>query len=223
VGDARTGVGLSDRIAACTQQLKRNTKALAATGHQIAAILQDLKSNAKAIAAAGPPFLACRVHGGSATNGFDDGGLANLSVGDADADAKTGARELDEIDDPSPGPSVGGCVGTDPLPEAKKAQLLHSSSIACFVPGSSTAPPALMPSMTAGSPSCPHRGISVIISTTGLLCSCSISWGLRTLFGWSNLLTHELMSASPMLLTFFYPTSSVRCNGSQKIFKSIKG
>jgi len=178
VGDARTGVGLSDRIAACTQKLERNTKALAAAGYQIAAILQDLKSNAKAIAAAGPPFLACRVHGGSATNGFDDDGLTKLSVGDAGASAgaKTGATELDEIDDPNPGPSVGGCVGTDLLPEAKKAQLLHSSSIACFVPGSSTAPPALMASTTVGSPSCPHQGISVIISTTSLLCSCSISW-----------------------------------------------
>ncbi|OQU92627.1 uncharacterized protein LOC8083655 isoform X2 [Sorghum bicolor] len=88
----------------------------------------------------------------------DDGGLAKLSVGDADAGAKTGgARESDEIDDPSPGLSVVGCVVTDPLPEVKKAWLLHSSSIACFVLGSSTAPPALMASTTASSPNCPHQ------------------------------------------------------------------
>jgi hypothetical protein len=103
----------------------------------------------------------------------DDGGLAKLSVGDADAGAKTGgARESDEIDDPSPGLSVVGCVVTDPLPEVKKAWLLHSSSIACFVLGSSTAPPALMASTTASSPNCPHQGISVIISTTSLVFFC---------------------------------------------------
>ena len=60
----------------------------------------------------------------------------------------------------------------------------------------------------------------MIISTNSVFfCVAACSIGTANLLGWFNLLTHELMSASPMLLTFFFPNSQA---GSRPVQEKAK-